>query len=189
MSKGSVDNLISVTSRFHKHDNLLPQKYCCNPLPSLEYSSWLHLCILSYSENLSIRRRNVLLIIPGLHPGKLALAILRSASVRVRHHHPSVSIALIIDDEHRNASFHPKENAILKAVCLGSSISDSPRRKKKWFRSSILVLGPGMFCVAWTMTSSLEQPPNPHSLASVWPVTLKAARAATRCLPATGLGS
>lgn len=127
VSKGSVDNLISATSRFHKDDNLHPQKYCCMPLPLSEYARLLNLCMVSYSENLPIQCN---ILTRSLPTGKLALAILRSACVHVRYdHQASTSTALVIQDEQRNTVFHPSKNGILTALEHRSSFSNSPRRK------------------------------------------------------------
>lgn len=127
MSKGSVDNLISAPSRFHKHDHLHPQKYCCMPLPLSEYARLVNLCKVSYSENLSIQCN-----IPArsFRAGILALAILRSAWVRVRiiigpprpQHWPYKM-------NRETTAFHRNKNGILKALHHRSSFSNSPRRK------------------------------------------------------------
>lgn len=125
VSKRSVDNLISATSRFHKGDNLHRRKHCCTPLSLREYSRLLNRCVASNSEKSSHAKRNTL---PrSLQTGKLASATLCTCKGSTQ---ASAAPARAVREEHTNTAFHPNENGILKALNHKSSRSKFAREKK-----------------------------------------------------------
>lgn len=96
--------------------------------------------------------------------------------------------AMDIGDKYSITGFHPNKNGILSQFTLKARMAIHKREKVIWELNFAFIVGEGLRCMNndWLAPSGL---PTPTTWLLVRLVTLKAARAVTRCLPATGLGS